>query len=108
MSQGRHDDEHLYVEKYRNGGGGGGGTASSITYDDSQTHLGASNVQQAIEALDTQSDYYAGQIEMLSVNKQNKLTAGTNITIDANNVISATGSGVVAEYETLNENLIFN
>lgn len=45
--------EHLYVEKYRNSGGGG--TASSITYDDSQTHLGASNVQQAIEALSARS-----------------------------------------------------
>lgn len=105
MSQGRHDEEHLYVEKYRSGGGG---TASSITYDDSQTHLNANNVQQAIEALDAISDYQEGQIETLSANKQNKLTAGANITIDANNVISATGSGVVAEYETVNENLIFN
>lgn len=107
MSQDRHDEEHLYVEKYRSGGSGGG-TASSITYDDSQTHLNANNVQQAIEKLDTISDYQGGQIETLSANKQNKLTAGTNISIDANNVISATGSGVVAEYESVNENLVFN
>lgn len=103
----RHDEEHLYVEKYRSGGGGGG-TASSITYDDSQTHLNASNVQQAIEKLDAISDYQGQQIETLSANKQNKLTAGANVTIDDNNVISATGSGVIAEYETANENLVFN
>lgn len=107
MSQGRRDEEHLYVEKYRSGGGGGG-TAASITYDDSQTHLNANNVQQAIEALDIISDYQGGEIETLSANKQDKLTAGANVTIDSNNVISATGSGVVAEYETVNENLIFN
>lgn len=100
------DREHLYVEKYH--AGGSGGTASSITYDDSQTHLNADNVQRAIEVLDAKSEHHESQIETLSAIKQNKLTAGRNINIDANNVISATGSGVVAEYETVNENLILN
>ena len=31
------------------------------------------------------------QIKSLDANKQNSLTAGTNITIDANNVISSSG-----------------
>lgn len=34
-----------------------------------------------------------GDIDDLQMNKQNKLTAGTGITIDADNVISATGGG---------------
>ena len=108
MSQGRHDDEHLYVEKYRNGGGGGGGTAASISYDDTSTHLNVTNVQQAIEKLDQKQDYTEQQIETINANKQDKLTAGQNISIDSNNVISATGSGVIAEYIVANENLIFN
>ena len=41
------------------------------------------------------------QIKSLDANKQNSLTAGTNITIDANNVISstATGGGEVTQAE---------
>lgn len=108
MPDGRYDEEHLYVEKYRRGGGGGGGSASDVTYDDSQTHLNASNVQQAIEALDARTDTQSGQIEVLSANKQDKLTAGSGISIQ-NNVISSTGTAsVVTEYDSANEKLIFN
>lgn len=108
MPDGRYDEEHLYVEKYRSGGGGGGGSASDVTYDDSQTHLNASNVQQAIEALDSRTDTQSGQIESLSATKQDKLTPGAGISI-VNNVISSTGSaGVVTEYDLSNEKLIFN
>lgn len=100
----RHDEENLYVRQYRNGGGGGGSSASSISYDDSQTGLHAVNVQEAIEALDAVCDNNAQRIETLAANKQDKLQAGAGVTIE-NNVISATGSGVVAEYNAANENL---
>ena len=41
------------------------------------------------------------------VNKQDKLTAGVGITIDENNVISATGGGnVIGDYDSATENLL--
>ena len=79
--EGRYDDENLYVSKYRNGGGGGGSDAADISYDDSETHLNAANVQQAIEALDTRCDSNSQNIETLSANKQDKLSAGEGIQI---------------------------
>lgn len=97
--EGRHDDENLYVSKYRNGGSGGGSAAADISYDDSQTHLNAANVQQAIEALDTRCDANSQNIETLSANKQDKLSAGEGIQI-LNNEIS-----VKTVYDSTNETL---
>ena len=50
-----------------------------------------------IGGLETRVTTAEGDIDNLELNKQDKLTAGQNITIDANNVISATGgSNIVA------------
>jgi len=43
----------------------------------------------------TQISTNASEITNLNTNKQDKLTAGTNITIDANNVISASGGSSI-------------
>ena len=99
-----------YVTDYPPRGAGGGGTAADITFDDSTTHLGAGNVQTAIEKTNQKVNANGTAIEQINTtltNKQDKLTAGTNITIDSNNVISA-DTHVVAEYNVSNENLNFN
>lgn len=58
--------------------------ATADTVDAMQSDLNIAK-QDIIEA--------QGDINNLQMNKQNKLTAGTGITIDADNVISATGGG---------------
>lgn len=54
----------------------------------------------------TPPKYTPSEIEQLRMSKQDKLTAGDNITIDENNVISATGGGGTGggttNYEKLN------
>jgi len=44
--------------------------------------------------------YFWGKIKAALAGKQDTLTAGTNITIDANNVISASGGGGSVSYIT--------
>ena len=98
----RYDEENLYVSKYRNDGGGGGGGSSSaqqVTYDDSETHLNAANVQEAIEAVTTRCATNSRNIETLTANKQDKLTQGNGIII-SNNTIS-----VNTAYDSVNESL---
>ena len=58
--------------------------ATADTVDTMQSDLNIAK-QDIIEA--------QGDIDNLQMNKQNKLTAGSGITIDADNVISATGGG---------------
>lgn len=48
-------------------------------------------LESEVDAMNTQVESNASNIVSLTNTKQDKLTAGTNITIDANNVISASG-----------------
>lgn len=50
-------------------------------------------LQNDVNSMNTQVENNASNIVSLTNTKQDKLTAGTNITIDENNVISASGSG---------------
>lgn len=50
-------------------------------------------LQNDVNSMNTQVENNASNIVSLTNTKQDKLTAGTNITIDSNNVISASGSG---------------
>lgn len=49
----------------------------------------------------TPPTYTPSEIDQLRLSKQDKLTAGENITIDENNVISATGGGGTTDYDKL-------
>lgn len=62
--------------------GGSGGTVDAYTKAESDAKY----------ALKTDHDTLAGEVTTLTTNKQDKLTAGTGITIDGN-TISATGGG---------------
>lgn len=82
-------------------------TINTFTNSSEGTILGSTNVGQifaenngtgSVNGWDTLSANVStntNNISSLQTGKQDKLTAGTNITIDANNVISATGGGVV-------------
>lgn len=80
-------------------------TISSVEYVDA-------NITDTMNFIIQERDSeHAGRVagdDLLQANKQDKLTAGTNITIDANNVISAAGGGDVFEVtsETLSADLI--
>lgn len=50
-------------------------------------------LENAVNAMNTKVESNTSNITSLTNTKQNKLTAGTNITIDENNVISASGGG---------------
>lgn len=54
-------------------------------------------LESEVDAMNTQVETNASNIVSLTNTKQDKLTAGTNITIDANNVISASGGGSAPE-----------
>lgn len=55
-------------------------------------------LENAVNAMNTKVENNASSIVSLTNTKQNKLTAGTNITIDENNVISASGGESYTEY----------
>lgn len=67
------------------------------------------NIKNDIDTLEQDIDSLGTEIDNLELNKQNKLTAGTNITIDANNVISATGgSGGTSDFDQLTNRPKYN
>ena len=59
------------------------------------TYITSAYVKNSLDYSTSDTNYVlsAYQGYVLDQNKQDKLTAGTNITIDANNVISASGGG---------------
>ena len=72
--------------------GGSGGTVDAYTKTDSDAKY----------ALKTDHETLAGEVATLEADKQDKLTAGTGITIDGN-TISATGGGSENQYIKVNE-----
>lgn len=56
-------------------------------------------LENAVNAMNTKVESNTSNIASLTNTKQDKLTAGTNITIDENNVISASGGGGEKLYE---------
>lgn len=52
--------------------------------------------------------YEPNEIDQLRLSKQDKLTAGDNITIDENNVISATGGGAVDDVKINGASIVEN
>lgn len=64
--------------------------ASDISYDTTTTGMGAGDVQSALDNEYSLIDAVAVQTINLGHNKQDKLTAGSNINIAADNTISAT------------------
>lgn len=72
--------------------GGSGGTVDAYTKTESDAKY----------ALKTDHETLAGEVATLEADKQDKLTAGTGITIDGN-TISATGGGSENQYIKVNE-----
>ena len=115
-----YDEEHIAEAMgslFPTNGGSGGGDVTSVNGKTGAVTLTAEDVDaytkdevdDLIDGLETEIDgigeelnnyYNKTQVDTALDGKQDKLTAGQNITIDANNVISATGGGGMEQVQS--------
>lgn len=80
-------------------GGGGGGTAESVTYDNTETHLEADNVQEAIDAVFTSVSNGKAIIAEAITDKGIETSAADTFATMAQHIAEIEGSGGAVQHD---------